>query len=1476
MKNKKRGRLIIILIFLIGLICLSYVTANNISLINQIQNISIEANNTIIVTEPNQTLNCSSCEKNNSEEPIQIPINNSEPNNQTSEIIIKEITQIQDVKIEHNFVDPSADHETKGVHMKLIAAYNILGLDYAKSVQAIELTNVLEQPKSYTVVVSYPKDHSYFESLKISNTSLIEINPPSNFGELISDLKSTLKPTPQKDYFFKSYSFTLPANSTVNIVASITHDNVGSKKWFVHIIGSSGGTSLLYTSGKYKIYDVDGNIWWRKIIVNDTISTNTILDFPHFIDNADRVHPAKVQWFNDSNIISMGEKWGGVTDELKIDSTNNSEVNWKTPINLNAGDDLRLALGKMINFTEDGSIYDTKIGSVIANLSATPSNAVINITGSNQIVSYSFGDGGDGCTNTGGCCAGDSTNCCSGFELYEPGGGWCTCNSGISSYKAYNLSSFTCSQTCSSHNCGAGATCNHNSPSSNIISNIPGDVQYQCTGGGASVVRDDGGSSAHTGRIYFSGNADILFAAYNITFNITNSEIYSKYGTWILNNETYETTDFAGDLTTGINNLTFTSQTNGELYVYFNKQAENEAPNLTGIPDNSTDEDTDTPEDWIDLWPYANDDVNNDSELNFSVYSQTNTSLINCIIYIDRYLTCDIIGFNQSGYSNVTIKVTDTKSSSDTDIVRITVNPIDDAPYFTEIPDANVTENKPANISIDLWNYAYDNEDNDSQLNYSIISQSNASLINCSVIFDKFLTCAPSAENQIGESEINISVNDIEGLSDTDLIKITVIEFNDYPYFLINTYENSTLDNATIKGQDVNFTADIQDYDGDEVKLLICDSSGLFGESCVGTEFCSGPAVGTETVGLKSCIYNTSNTNMTSYFWTSFACDNTTKCVNGSTGTFYVANLRTLNLTVENTEQVWYYSGHMLASKDINDFSQELINAQSACTPDADGYCNISLDLESINEGIFEIYNIQIKYNISENRAPQIDSYIPLDLTPEVDEGDSLVFNHTSSDDDGDNITYNWTLDSVQQSTDTSWLYEPTYGDRGYYNVTLIVKDSSGLTDSQEWNVSVLFEDQSPISTLESPIDSYITASTTITFNCSATDDYQLTNITLYHNIGGTFEANQTQTISGISNSTIFTIDNILTGTYEWNCEIYDNNSQSSFANSNYTFTVTSMAYITLNLPINNSVESSSQEITFDYIVSDPANTVDNCSLFINDILNQTNNSITEGISQYFNLDMNDGDYNWKVGCYNNNSIQSNSTMYDLSIAYNNPPIVIDLTQNETEIYQDKMFEARCLVSDTETANNSLNVTIEYQHGGDEGWHYCEAEWDNSSDSWICEREVGHANYSIGLWDFRCNVSDGEKSSGWTTDTDTLNVVGIFGENKFYIKGNYNNTLANLDDNGNLELQGACTQQATCTTPSDSFIIKNSAGEVAAYIDSYGNLCIETGDCSDQSAECNPTNDAFIIQNSTGYNVSYIDTTGDLCLTGVLIEYGNP
>lgn len=158
--------------------------------------------------------------------------------------------------------------------------------------------------------------------------------------------------------------------------------------------------------------------------------------------------------------------------------------------------------------------------------------------------------------------------------------------------------------------------------------------------------------------------------------------------------------------------------------------------------------------------------------------------------------------------------------------------------------------------------------------------------------------------------------------------------------------------------------------------------------------------------------------------------------------------------------------------------------------------------------------------------------------------------------DNGTHITY--ANDSVWINVGTSWnlTANRTIPDDTYYwwiNCTDGV--NSNISEKRIITINVI--DDSPILSLISPSDDNISTTGNILFNCSATDDFDLDNITLYYNISGTWQQNETKTLTGTSDYRTFTINNIPHETFFiWNCLAYDNTSQSDWGDSNYTVRV--------------------------------------------------------------------------------------------------------------------------------------------------------------------------------------------------------------------------------------------------------------------------------------------------------------------------------
>src|SRR3989338_9048615 len=135
--------------------------------------------------------------------------------------------------------------------------------------------------------------------------------------------------------------------------------------------------------------------------------------------------------------------------------------------------------------------------------------------------------------------------------------------------------------------------------------------------------------------------------------------------------------------------------------------------------------------------------------------------------------------------------------------------------------------------------------------------------------------------------------------------------------------------------------------------------------------------------------------------------------------------------------------------------------------------------------------------------------------------------------------------------------------------------------------------DNPPSVTLVSPSDNNVNTSSSIIFSCSATDDINLANMTLYHNVSGTWQSVETKALSGTSDSETFTVSSIPDETsFIWNCLAYDTASQSDWGNANYTIKI-NLTQTAENLSISSlqSLYSDNTLHVFEIVVSDRKST---------------------------------------------------------------------------------------------------------------------------------------------------------------------------------------------------------------------------------------------------------------------------------------------
>jgi len=75
-----------------------------------------------------------------------------------------------------------------------------------------------------------------------------------------------------------------------------------------------------------------------------------------------------------------------------------------------------------------------------------------------------------------------------------------------------------------------------------------------------------------------------------------------------------------------------------------------------------------------------------------------------------------------------------------------------------------------------------------------------------------------------------------------------------------------------------------------------------------------------------------------------------------------------------------------------------------------------------------------------------------------AEENSSILFYHTSSDPDADSLTYSWSVDGTENATtaNTSYWVPFTHSNDSSFNMTLIISDSRGGFDQQEWNITTI------------------------------------------------------------------------------------------------------------------------------------------------------------------------------------------------------------------------------------------------------------------------------------------------------------------------------------------------------------------------------------------------------------------------------------
>jgi uncharacterized membrane protein len=154
---------------------------------------------------------------------------------------------------------------------------------------------------------------------------------------------------------------------------------------------------------------------------------------------------------------------------------------------------------------------------------------------------------------------------------------------------------------------------------------------------------------------------------------------------------------------------------------------------------------------FVDLRYYATD------WNKFTLLSQSNVDLLYCFIDNNIYLSCEKNNYDIAS-TTIAIRSTD-KNGVNTDF-NILINVVNVAPMWYSVPTQCINESQSE--LLDLREFAYDVEDGNSDLEFSVEDQSNSNELDCSIDGDHYLSCDLSTNKNL-TNDLNIKVIDSNG-----------------------------------------------------------------------------------------------------------------------------------------------------------------------------------------------------------------------------------------------------------------------------------------------------------------------------------------------------------------------------------------------------------------------------------------------------------------------------------------------------------------------------------------------------------------------------------------------------------------------------------------------------------------------------------------------------------------------------------------
>jgi hypothetical protein len=206
---------------------------------------------------------------------------------------------------------------------------------------------------------------------------------------------------------------------------------------------------------------------------------------------------------------------------------------------------------------------------------------------------------------------------------------------------------------------------------------------------------------------------------------------------------------------------------------------------------------------------------------------------------------------------------------------------------------------------------------------------------------------------------------------------------------------------------------------------------------------------------------------------------------------------------------------------------------------------------------------------------------------------------------------------------------------------------------------------------------------------------------------------------------------------------------------------------VTLNSPINYYNTSSPSAITFNATVTDNL-LVQNVSLYLDNVLNQTNTSNVNG-TYLFTATLGEGYHNWSILAYDNNSNPSQSENRYFNISFTNPKVVL-ISPTNYQNFTDPYINFNITVTDDYYVKN----VSYYIDGTLWGTLFIEG-LSNGTITFSEALSEGHHNWSILAYNIYSKYNQSETRELWINTTPQLTLDAPVN----YANLSYNNVYFN-------------------------------------------------------------------------------------------------